>query len=224
MQKTKAQLALYREAVLYIAFSEVDTWVCLGDISERVFDGPFGSNLKTNDYVSNGIRVVRLENIKNGWFDDSKQSYVTEDKYDTIRKHTVVPSDLIISTFISDNIKICQLPKYVGYAVNKADCVGITLRDGINPLFVMYYLASKQAYLKVSGQVHGATRPRINTKQIKNIIVPICSIRQQNKTVEDIESKLSLCNKVHQTIDDSIRVLNGLRQSVLKKAYGGELE
>ncbi len=85
LQKTKAQLALYRETVLFNAFSKVDTWGCLGDISDKVFDGPFGTNLKTADYVSNGIRVVRLENIKNGWFDDSKKSFITKENMKLLR-------------------------------------------------------------------------------------------------------------------------------------------
>ena len=40
----------------------------------------------------------------NGWFDDSKESYVTKQKYESICKHTVYPSDLLMSTFISDNV------------------------------------------------------------------------------------------------------------------------
>ncbi len=133
-----------------------------------------------------------------------------------------MPSDLIISTFISGCIKICKLPKYVAFAVNKADCVGISLKAEVNPLFIMYYLCSKQVYIKVFNQVHGATRPRINTKQIKQISVPICSKQQQDRVVEEIESKLSLCNVVNETIDYSIRKIIGLRQSILKKTYVGE--
>jgi len=35
----------------------------IADLAISVFDGPFGSNLKSIDYTSSGNRVVRLENI-----------------------------------------------------------------------------------------------------------------------------------------------------------------
>lgn len=38
-------------------------WIRLGALPFNVFDGPFGSNLKSSDYVNSGVRVVRLENI-----------------------------------------------------------------------------------------------------------------------------------------------------------------
>ena len=224
LKKTKAQLAVYRQAVLKEAFEEIAIFVPLGDVAQKIFDGPFGSNLKTADYTDHGIRVVRLENIKNGWFDDSKKSFITLKKYETIKAHTVIPSDLIMSTFISESIKICQLPTYIRYAVNKADCVGIRLKPEIEPRFLLYYLSSKQAYNKLIHQVHGATRPRVNTKQIKAICVPSVSTDVQQAVITEIESRMSVCDSIEQTVDTALQQAEAMRQSILKQAFEGELE
>lgn len=223
LKKIKAQLAVYRQAVLKEAFGGICDYVLLGTICDRVFDGPFGSNLKTVDYVQSGIPVVRLENLKNGWFDDSKWSYVTPEKYEIIKNHTVFQTDLIMSTFIFESIKICQLPSYVSFAVNKADCVGIRLKDEYEPLFVMYYLSSKEAYDKLVHQVHGATRPRVNTKQIKAIQIPSVVKGKQKKIVEQIESRLSVCDSIEQTVDTAMQQAEAMRQSILKDAFEGRL-
>lgn len=223
LKKTKQQLAVYRQAVLKEAFEPYHEYVSLKQISERIFDGPFGSNLKTEDYVDCGIRVVRLENIKNTWFDDSKQSFVKREKYETIQNHTVFPSDLIMSTFISESIKICQLPKYIRFAVNKADCVGIRLKADINPRFILFYLASKEAYNALVHQVHGATRPRVNTKQIKTMQVPFSDSQSQNETVAEIESRLSVCDSIEKTVDAALQQSEAMRQSILKQAFEGKL-
>lgn len=146
LNTVKAQLKVYRQAVLMEAFRGLENFTTLESISERIFDGPFGSNLKTADYTKSGIRVVRLENLKDGWFDDSRQSFVTQEKYDTISEHTVYPTDLIMSTFIADSIKVCFIPEYVGFAVNKADCIGIRLKPGYLQKFVMFFLMTKTAY------------------------------------------------------------------------------
>ena len=223
LNKVKQQLAVYRQAVLKEAFDKYHDFVPLGQLSERIFDGPFGSHLKTADYTNNGVRVVRLENLKSGWFDDSKQSYVSPEKYETICAHTILPSDLIMSTFISESIKVCQLPKPVEFAVNKADCIGIRLKKGIQPKFIMFYLLSRQAYVALIHQVHGATRPRVNTKQIKAILVPFANEDMQNRAVAEVERKLSICDSIEQTVDAALQQAEAMRQSILKSAFEGRL-
>ena len=203
------------------AFARFTDYTTLASISTRIFDGPFGTNLKTADYVSAGIRVVRLENIKNGWFDDSKQSFVTEAKYETIKQHTVYPSDLIMSTFMADNIKICQLPAHIPFAVNKADCIGIRLRDDYLPEFVILYLLQREVYQRVAVDIHGATRPRVNTKQIKAIPIPKAGLELQNAIVSSVEEKLSLCDSIENTVDLSLQQVEAMRQSILKQAFEG---
>lgn len=100
LKTAKERLKVYRQAVLKEAFAKFHAFTSLKQASERIFDGPFGSNLKTADYVEQGVRVVRLENVKNAWFDNAKRSFVTREKYQTISSHTVYPDDLIMSTFI----------------------------------------------------------------------------------------------------------------------------
>lgn len=127
-----------------------------------------------------------------------------------------------MSTFMSENIKICQLPKKVGFAVNKADCIGIRLKSDINPHFIMYYLASREAYNALMHQVHGATRPRVNAKQIKAMQIPIAGLLEQNDTVTAIEGKMSICDSIEKTVNTALQQAEALRQSILKKAFEGE--
>ncbi len=223
LKTVKRQLTVYRQAVLKGAFEYIENHISLHSLSDRIFDGPFGSNLKTADYVSEGVRVVRLENLKDGWFDDSKQSFITEEKYAAISNHTVYPSDLIMSTFIADSIKVCQMPRNVGYAVNKADCIGIRLKKDISPQYVMYYLMTKDAYTQIAQQIHGATRPRVNTKQIKAIQIPICDAARQDQVVQMIESRLSVCDSIEKTVDTALQQAEAMRQSILKQAFEGKI-
>jgi len=148
----------------------------LGKLCNRVFDGPFGSNLKSNDYVDEGIRVVRLENLKYLQFDESKKSYVSPEKYETIKQHTVYPEDLIVATFVIDSVKACRLPKDIEFAVNKADCLGVRTNTKIEADFLKYYLSSCQVYDFLSGLTHGSTRQRINTTQLKALMILVPSI------------------------------------------------
>ena len=226
LKTAQQQLKTYKQAVLNHWLNNEDgKWetVKLGEVAEKIFDGPFGTHLKSDDYVGSGVRVVRLENIKAGYFDDSKKSFVTEEKYESIKRHTVYPSDLIMSTFIADEVKICQMPEYVGFAVNKADCIGIRLKQIANTNYIKYYLSIRSVYRELEIQVHGATRPRVNTTQIKNITVFLPPLPEQQHIVAEIESRLSACDSMEKSIAQSLEQAEVLRQSILKKAFSGEL-
>lgn len=226
LRTAQQQLKTYRQAVLNHWLNNDDgKWemVKLGEVAEKIFDGPFGTHLKSDDYVSSGIRVVRLENIKAGYFDDSKQSYVTPEKYEIIKRHTVYPTDLIMSTFISEKVKVCQMPKHIEFAVNKADCIGIRLKPLANNDFIKYYLSLRSVYHQLEIQVHGATRPRVNTTQIKNIEINLPPLTEQQRIVKGIESRLSQAEAAEASIAEALQKTEALRQSILKKAFSGEL-
>ncbi|MDA8693314.1 hypothetical protein N9L92_04565, partial [Saprospiraceae bacterium] len=63
----------------------------------------------------------------------------------------------------------------------------------------------------------------LNQGRILNFDFPLCSVNEQNQVVKEIESRLSVCDKVEKDINDSLVKAKALRQSILKKAFGGKL-
>ena len=63
----------------------------------------------------------------------------------------------------------------------------------------------------------------INLTVLSNLPVPICATEEQKKIVQEIESRLSVADKLEQTIDVSLQNAEALRQSILKKAFEGKL-
>ena len=90
-----------------------DEWeeMSVRDVAEQVFDGPFGSHLKTADYTPSGVRVARLENI--GWmtFLADKEAFISPAKYKTLIRHTLKRSDIVFSSFISEETRVALLPE-----------------------------------------------------------------------------------------------------------------
>jgi type I restriction enzyme S subunit len=54
-------------------------------------------------------------------------------------------------------------------------------------------------------------------------VFPLCSTQEQILIVQEIESRLSVCDKMEQSITESIAKAEALRQSILKKAFEGKL-
>ena len=199
-------------------------WIRLGNCNVEVFDGPFGSNLKSSDYVASGVRVIRLENIGALKFYEEKRSYISEEKYATITKHTVSGGDVIFSSFIAEGTRVTVLPDYIDKAVNKADCFCVRTCDSfLDPSYIAAHLSTRLVFKLLESKIHGATRPRINTTQLKYCPLPICSEREQQKIIKEIRSIASVTEQIEETISQSLQQSELLRQSILKKAFSGKL-
>ena len=199
-------------------------WAKLGNLTVDVFDGPFGSNLKSSDYIEEGIRVIRLENIGNLEFKDDKQSFVTLEKYELLKKHTVGRGDLIFSSFVADGTRVVVIPEHIERAINKADC--FCVRCFGNSVFNKYlalFLATNNAYKRLENQVHGATRPRINTTQLKNIEIPVCCIDEQSEVVRILELKFDSIKRLEVELDEKLLLIDKSKQSVLASAFQGKV-
>ena len=57
----------------------------------------------------------------------------------------------------------------------------------------------------------------------RDIQIPVPSIEEQEKIVFDIETKLSQQQKIADTIELALQQAEAMRQSILKKAFEGEL-
>ena len=196
----------------------------LGELNARISDGPFGSNLRTSDYVETGVRVIRLENIGHGRFLEEKNSFVSHEKYQTIRKYSVFPGAIVISSFVTKGIRSCLVPNSIPVAINKADCFTLALRGAqTNRRFLAYFLQSRQAFDQLKGLVHGVGRPRINTTQLKELHFPICSPAEQTEIVRILDEHLEAAKALEAEIDASLNRAGLLRQSLLTKAFSGKL-
>jgi type I restriction enzyme S subunit len=68
--------------------------ITLGRLCISKCDGPFGSGLKSEHYVEEGVLVVRLQNIKSHGYDDIVSAYIDSDYYKTsLGDHDVIPGD-----------------------------------------------------------------------------------------------------------------------------------
>ena len=69
----------------------------------------------------------------------------------------------------------------------------------------------------------GGVQPNLNLGIIENTAVPMCSLAEAKELVEAIESKLSEADQLDQTLAIALQQADALRQSILKKAFHGQL-
>ena len=114
--------------------------------------------------------------------------------------------------------------------VPKVCRIRTTFNDGIaaflgldeNDLLYHYYFwASKTLELRAINQ--GAAQPNLNTSLIEDTFIPLCSKKEMQIVAKDIEKSLSACDQLAADIDTQLIKSVAFRQSILKKAFSGQL-
>jgi type I restriction enzyme S subunit len=200
------------------------SWISVANCAVEISDGPFGSNLKSDDYVGSGVRVVRLENIGAGNFIGEKESFISPEKYEKLKRHTVRPGDIVVASFINDEVRAAQIPVSIEYAVNKADCFQVhCFGDTISAEFLLRCFGARYFFKQLEQVIHGVGRPRINTTQLSESFVPLCSLPEQQEIVHLLDEQYEAIERNERELDAALQRSEALRQSILKRAFSGRL-
>ncbi|WP_236844769.1 restriction endonuclease subunit S [Campylobacter devanensis] len=225
----KENLKLYKQSVLKSAFNgdlipntSPTHWEVkkLGDFSE--IKG--GKRLPANSKFSKDttkfayIRVADFENMSVNLKDIK---YITQEVQDKIKNYTISSDDIYIS--IAGTIgKVGTIPIELNGANLTENAAKITF-NGANKKFLVYYLNSNEAQMQIIFFTKATTQAKLALYRIKEIKIPLPPLSEQNLIVAEIDRRFAIVDKTLNLIDKSIQNAKNLKQSILKKAFSGEL-
>ncbi|MEO6946517.1 MAG: restriction endonuclease subunit S [Nitrobacter sp.] len=186
--------------------------------------GPFGTLLSKNEHKPSGIPVLGIENIGNGVFVDGNKIFVSEQKAKELECFRVEAGDIVISR--SGTVgEICKIPEGLGKAFISTNLIRLSLnRNVINyDYFVYLFQGGGSVKQQVKRLCKGSSREFLNQGILTAIAFPLPSIKEQKQIVAVIDAKFSVIQKLENTIEENFRKSEALRQSILKKAFSGQL-
>jgi type I restriction enzyme S subunit len=91
--------------------------------------------------------------------------------------------------------------------------------------YLKYWLDSSlmMHILQEKDLIRGTTQKFIALGGLRVLPVPVPSVNEQSEILNEIESRFSVCNKLEETIESSLKRAEALRQSILKQAFEGNL-
>ncbi|MFW5657243.1 MAG: restriction endonuclease, partial [Bacteroidota bacterium] len=92
-----------------------------------------------------------------------------------------------------------------------------------NAKFLYYLNLSPVIEQQFKTGAKATTQSAFGITKVRLLRVPLCSKEEQHQIVREIESRLSVCDKVEQNITEGLEKAEALRQSILKKAFEGKL-
>lgn len=236
LERVPVLLKRFRQAVLAAACSgrlteeqssETWTWTTLEQIAapepNSVTDGPFGSNLKTEHYTTSGPRVIRLQNIGDGFFVDAR-AYISQEHFERLAKHQIFPGDVVIGALGDPLPRACLVPETIGPAIVKADCIRFKPHPELaDSRYMSYVLNDRATRTRVAESVHGVGRARLNLNGIKSIPVPLPPLPEQREIVRRVEALFVLADVVEKRVEAARARAERLTQAILAKPFRGEL-
>ncbi len=240
LKKTKEQIAIYRQAVLKDAYEgnlteqwrttngKKDEWrsVSIQEIVKKEKNalkaGPFGSSLKKECYVPDGYKIYGQEQVIAG--DETIGDYfVNENKYQELITCKVSPRDVLIS-LVGTVGRVLVLSDNCREGIINPRLIKVSLDESVMlPMYFKYYFESGYLRTLYKEKAHGATMDVLNLGMIKELPFWWCPVEEQKQVVSEIESRMSACDNIEQTVDTAILQAEAMRQSILKAAFEGRL-
>ena len=219
LKKTKAQLAVFRQAVLKEAFAVCKEYVAIESVTQHVTDGDHMPPPKAD----NGIPFIMISNIKGNAISWGNTAFVGRDYYDSIEpKRKPQNGDVLYTVTGSYGI-----PVLVDF--NKEFCFQrhialLRPNDAIEQKYLYYSLMEPSVYAQATKGATGTAQKTVGLGILRKIEIPfIENHSDQLRIVEAIESRLSVCDSIEHTVDTALQQAEAMRQSILKDAFEGKL-
>ncbi len=187
--------------------------------------GPFGSDLKNEEYTEQGVRIIQLQNIGVGEFRDEYKIYTSEDKADYLFSSNIYPGEIVIAKMADPVARACIVPNTANRFIMASDGIRLEVdNEKCNTKYIEYSINSKYFNYQAELNSTGTTRLRIGLTTLKKLKLLLPDLKEQNRIVEYLESYNEYFLETTEKLFIQIEKLKEYRQSIISEAVTGKID
>lgn len=174
----------------------------LGDIAE-VQTGPFGSQLKNEQYITGGTPVVTVEHITNFRIIDFDYPSVTDEDKDRLSKYLLKSGDIIFTRVGSVDLSAYVKPHQDGWMFSSR-MLRVRSNQGVDSRFLSYFFQQNRFREYILNISVGATMPSINTEILNGVPIsypPLPEQRAIASVLSSLDDKIDLLHRQNKTLE-----------------------
>jgi type I restriction enzyme S subunit len=239
LKTAQQQLKTYRQSVLKWAFEGRLTnenvkegelpegWKVIR-LGEHIEDITAGKSLRCEERPprQDEVGIVKVSSVTWGYFDEM-ESKTCFSRDLLIPKFVIRKGDFLFSRANTiELVGACVVVNNIDLTLMLSDKIlRFTFSKDVSKKYVLYYLRSRLGRRQIERLSTGnqESMRNIGQEKIRQIQFPYCSIEEQHKIVQEIETRVSVADKMEESITQSLQQAKALRQSILKKAFRGNL-
>ena len=185
-------------------------------------DGPFGSDMKNEEYVDEGIPIIQLTNIKPYYHNIETLKFITEEKHKQLIRHTAEAGDIAIAKMMPAGRACILSNKYHKYVV-AADAIRFKVNESNDNRFILYGL---NTYCMTECEIvsKGSTRIRISLEIARKLNLAVPPLSEQKAITDYLDEK---CSEIDATIADKqkqLETLDEYKKSLIFEYVTGKKE
>lgn len=151
-----------------------------------------------------------------------KLGYITADVQDPIKNYIINEEDLYIS--IAGTIgKTGIVPKALSGANLTENAARLIFEEGVFNEFIYYFTLTEDFQSQAGLNTRTAAQPKLALKRLKTIEVPIVDLSLQKEISEKLSKHRQMSRTLQKRYKSKLADIDDLRQSLLQKAFAGEL-
>ena len=186
----------------------------VSEIIEEISMGPFGSDIKVDNFVESGVPVLNGANLPKFKLLELEFRYVTQDKAKTFRKAIAKRGDIVIThrgtlgqiSYIPDN------SKFEEYVISQSQFRVALNRKLVDPAFFVYYFHTGEGQKRLlANKCHvGVPALAQATTNFRLIEIPLPSLPIQQKIASvliALDSKIEHNNRINAELESMAKTL-----------------
>ena len=222
LKKTKAQLVVYRQAVLKEAFEDCIDSVTMGSVATMIDPQP---SHRTPPEFENGIPYIGIGDIdytgKTIRFKDARK--VNPAVYEEhLQRYTLREGDFVMGK-IGTIGKPFRLPLPQNYTLSANVILIQPDAEKINPEYLFWQFSSPLITEQLMEGKNETSQPAFGIQKARLLQIKMCSPDAQDRIVYDIREKISVCENIEQTVTLTLQQAEAMRQCILKDAFEGKM-
>lgn len=196
---------------------------CIDEIADRIGMGPFGSNIKVETFVDDGVPVLNGSNVQGAIVEDGAFRFITKEHASRLRNSCVQAGDIVL-THRGTLGQVALVPSKSRYGAYVCSQSQFFLRCDLRvmqPEWMLHFLRSpvgQHQLLSNASQVGvpSIARPTTNLRSMRLLVPPPELVRQYSTVVESLHASV-VSKREH------IAALSTLRDALLPRLISGQL-
>lgn len=185
----------------------------ISELIDEIAMGPFGSNIKVECFVDDGIPVLNGSNLNGFFLTEDSFRYVTETKADSLGRANAHRGDIVITHrgTLGQIVCIPETSKYDRYVISQSQ-FRVKCNEKALPEYLVYYFHTaigQHKLLSNASQVGVPALARASTT-FQKIEVEIPDIKTQQKVVSvlnAIEAKINVNRSINENLEQQAKAL-----------------
>lgn len=186
----------------------------MDELIEEISMGPFGSDVKKEFYVDNGVPILNGSNLQGFKLKEDSFGYLTKEKADSLKKCNAHRGDIIV-THRGTLGQIVYVPvnsKYDRYVISQSQFRFRCKADLVDVQYLVYYFHTREGQYKILANASQVGVPALaratSTFRLIDIkLPPLDDQRRIASILSSLDRKIELNNKINADLEEMAQAI-----------------